>query len=163
MVENKLKIRGARHHNLKNLDIDIPKNKLVIISGLSGSGKSTLAFDTIYVEGQRRYFDSLPHHLKQHMPKFTKPEAQRLEGISPTIAVEQKTGMRSPRSTVGTMTGIYDFLRVLFAKCGTFHCPISKEKVSMQSREEILNRLKMIKKNQKINMKIFSYLFLWFS
>ena len=119
--QNQLKIRGARHHNLKNLDINIPKNKLVVISGLSGSGKSTLAFDTIYAEGQRRYVESLSAYARQFLDMMDKPDVDSIEGLSPAISIQQKTTSKNPRSTVGTTTEIYDYLRLLFARIGKPH------------------------------------------
>ena len=137
MVENKLKIRGARHHNLKNLDVDIPKNKLVVISGLSGSGKSTLAFDTIYAEGQRRYVESLSSYARQFLEMMDKPDVDSIEGLSPAISIQQKTTSKNPRSTVGTTTEIYDYMRLLFARIGISHCTNCGRKVSTQSVERI--------------------------
>jgi len=137
MTENKLKIRGARHHNLKNIDIDIPKNQLVVISGLSGSGKSTLAFDTIYAEGQRRYVESLSAYARQFLEMMDKPEVDSIEGLSPAIAIQQKTTSKNPRSTVGTTTEIYDYMRLLFARIGIPYCTNCGRKVSTQSIERI--------------------------
>ncbi|MCY4491106.1 MAG: excinuclease ABC subunit UvrA [Thaumarchaeota archaeon] len=136
-MENKLKIRGARHHNLKNLDVDIPKNKLVVISGLSGSGKSTLAFDTIYAEGQRRYVESLSAYARQFLEMMDKPDVDSIEGLSPAISIQQKTTSKNPRSTVGTTTEIYDYMRLLFARIGTPHCTNCGRKISTQSIETI--------------------------
>ena len=137
MTENKLKIRGARHHNLKNLDLDIPKNKLVVISGLSGSGKSTLAFDTIYAEGQRRYVESLSSYARQFLEMMDKPDVDSIEGLSPAISIQQKTTSKNPRSTVGTTTEIYDYMRLLFARIGIPYCTNCGRKVSTQSIELI--------------------------
>ncbi len=137
MKENKLKIRGARHHNLKNIDIDIPKNKLVVISGLSGSGKSTLAFDTIYADGQRRYVESLSAYARQFLEMMDKPDVDSIEGLSPAISIQQKTTSKNPRSTVGTTTEIYDYLRLLFARIGIPHCTNCARKISSQSAETI--------------------------
>ncbi|WP_268543263.1 excinuclease ABC subunit UvrA [Candidatus Nitrosotenuis cloacae] len=134
---DKLKIRGARHHNLKNLNIDIPKNKIVVISGLSGSGKSTLAFDTIYAEGQRRYVESLSSYARQFLEMMDKPDVDSIEGLSPAISIQQKTTSKNPRSTVGTTTEIYDYLRLLYARIGTPHCPKCNRKISNQSIESI--------------------------
>ena len=137
MTENKLKIRGARHHNLKNIDVDIPKNKLVVISGLSGSGKSTLAFDTIYAEGQRRYVESLSAYARQFLEMMDKPDVDSIEGLSPAISIQQKTTSKNPRSTVGTTTEIYDYMRLLFARIGIPHCTNCGRKISTQSIETI--------------------------
>ena len=137
MTESKLKIRGARHHNLKNIDIDIPKNKIVVISGLSGSGKSTLAFDTIYAEGQRRYVESLSAYARQFLEMMDKPDVDSIEGLSPAISIQQKTTSKNPRSTVGTTTEIYDYMRLLFARIGIPYCTNCSRKISSQSIETI--------------------------
>ena len=134
---DKLKIRGARQHNLKNLNLDIPKNKLVVISGLSGSGKSTLAFDTIYAEGQRRYVESLSAYARQFLEMMDKPDVDSIEGLSPAISIQQKTTSKNPRSTVGTTTEIYDYLRLLYARIGIPHCTKCGRKISNQSIESI--------------------------
>ncbi|MEW6043873.1 MAG: excinuclease ABC subunit UvrA [Thermoproteota archaeon] len=134
---DKLKIRGARHHNLKNLNLDIPKNRLVVISGLSGSGKSTLAFDTIYAEGQRRYVESLSAYARQFLEMMDKPDVDSIEGLSPAISIQQKTTSKNPRSTVGTTTEIYDYLRLLYARIGIPHCTRCGRKISNQSIESI--------------------------
>ncbi len=141
MVENKLKIRGARHHNLKNIDVDIPKNKLVVISGLSGSGKSTLAFDTIYAEGQRRYVESLSAYARQFLEMMDKPDVDSIDGLSPAIAIQQKTTSKNPRSTVGTTTEIYDYMRLLYARIGIPHCTNCHRKISTQSIERICDSI----------------------
>src|SRR3989344_5664194 len=117
----KLKIRGARHHNLKNIDLDIPKNNLVVISGLSGSGKSSLAFDTLYAEGQRRYVELLSAYARQFLGVMDKPDVDLIEGLSPAISIDQKSASHNPRSTVGTTTEIYDYLRLLYARAGHPH------------------------------------------
>ncbi len=137
MSENKLKIRGARQHNLKNIDVDIPKNKIVVISGLSGSGKSTLAFDTIYAEGQRRYVESLSAYARQFLEMMDKPDVDSIEGLSPAISIQQKTTSKNPRSTVGTTTEIYDYMRLLFARIGIPYCTNCARKISSQSIETI--------------------------
>ena len=118
-----IKIRGAREHNLKNVDIDIPRNKFVVVTGLSGSGKSSLAFDTIYAEGQRRYVESLSAYARQFLGQMDKPDVDYIEGLSPAISIDQKTTSKNPRSTVGTVTEIYDYLRLLYARVGVPHCP----------------------------------------
>ena len=133
----KIIIKGAREHNLKNIDIEIPKNKFVVITGVSGSGKSSLAFDTIYSEGQRRYVESLSAYARQFIGQMTKPDVDSIEGLSPAISIEQKTTNRNPRSTVGTITEVYDYMRLLFAHVGTAHCPVCGKKVEKQSIEEI--------------------------
>ena len=119
----KIVIRGARQHNLKNIHLEIPRNTLTVITGLSGSGKSSLAFDTLYAEGQRRYVESLSAYARQFLDQMERPDVDSVEGLSPSIAIEQKTTTRSPRSTVGTITEIYDYLRVLFARAGKPYCP----------------------------------------
>jgi len=150
MPENKLKIRGARHHNLKNIDVDIPKNKLVVISGLSGSGKSTLAFDTIYAEGQRRYVESLSAYARQFLEMMDKPDVDSIEGLSPAISIQQKTTSKNPRSTVGTTTEIYDYMRLLFARIGIPYCIHCSRKISSQSVETICDSVLRDFTNQKI-------------
>src|SRR5678816_4304009 len=123
MALDKLIVRGAREHNLKNINLEIPRDKLVVITGLSGSGKSSLAFDTIYAEGQRRYVESLSAYARQFLGLMEKPDVDQSEGLSPAISIDQKGAGRNPRSTVGTVTEIYDYLRLLFARAGTPHCP----------------------------------------
>ena len=149
MTKNKLKIRGARHHNLKNLDVDIPKNKLVVISGLSGSGKSTLAFDTIYAEGQRRYVESLSAYARQFLEMMDKPDVDSIEGLSPAISIQQKTTSKNPRSTVGTTTEIYDYMRLLYARIGIPYCTNVEKKYPLsQSRQFVIlfSKILMVKK-----------------
>ena len=140
-MKDKIIIRGARVNNLKNIDIEIPKNKLVVVTGLSGSGKSSLAFDTIYAEGQRRYAESLSAYAKQFLDLMDKPDVDSMEGLSPTIAIDQKSSSVNPRSTVGTVTEIYDYLRLLFAKVGTVHCHLCGQAVSKQTPEQIFDQL----------------------
>jgi excinuclease ABC subunit A len=139
-----IKIRGARQHNLKNIDLDIPKGKLVVFTGLSGSGKSSLAFDTIYAEGQRRYVESLSSYARQFLGLMTKPDVDSLEGLSPAIAIDQKTTSHNPRSTVGTITEIYDYLRLLYARVGRPHCPNCGREISQQTIDQIVNQAKEI-------------------
>ena len=143
-------LKKVRVHNLKDVDLTLNPNQLIVFTGVSGSGKSSLAFDTIYVEGQRRYIESLSAYARRHLGDLPKPDAELITGISPTIAIEQKTSGRNPRSTVGTMTGIYDFMRVLFARVGIPHCPISKEAVVPQSVEHILEKIKKEPKGSKL-------------
>lgn len=138
---NEIIIKGARENNLKNIDLTIPKNKLVVITGISGSGKSSLAFDTIYAEGQRRYIESLSAYARQFLGGSEKPDVDSIEGLSPAISIEQKTTSKNPRSTVGTVTEIYDYLRLLYARIGQPHCPIHKIKIQSQSIEEMVNKL----------------------
>jgi len=145
-------IRGAREHNLKNINLDIPRNKLVVITGLSGSGKSSLAFDTLYAEGQRRYVESLSAYARQFLGLMEKPDVERIEGLSPAISIEQKAGMRNPRSTVGTVTEIYDYLRLLYARIGIPHCPECGKVVQRQSAQEIIDRLMTLPEETKLTL-----------
>ncbi len=138
-MQEKLIVRGAREHNLKNITVELPRNKFIVITGLSGSGKSTLAFDTIYAEGQRRYVESLSAYARQFLGLMNKPDVDAIEGLSPAISIEQKTTSKNPRSTVGTVTEIYDYLRLLFARIGTLHCPQCKSTIKPQSAENIVN------------------------
>ena len=138
---DKITIKGARQHNLKNIDIELPKNEFIVITGVSGSGKSSLAFDTIYSEGQRRYVESLSAYARQFIGQMNKPEVDSIEGLSPAISIEQKTTNRNPRSTVGTITEVYDYLRLLFAHIGIAHCPICHTAVEKQSVDEIVENI----------------------
>lgn len=138
---NKIIIRGANVNNLKNIDVEIPKNKLVVITGISGSGKSSLAFDTIYIEGQRRYVESLSSYARQFINQQDKPDVDQITGLSPAIAIDQRTVSHNPRSTVGTLTEIYDLLRLLFARIGHPHCPECGLEIVKQSKEQILNKI----------------------
>ncbi|MCA9460292.1 MAG: excinuclease ABC subunit UvrA, partial [Nanoarchaeota archaeon] len=142
-------VKGAREHNLKNIDVEFPRDKFVVITGLSGSGKSTLAFDTIYAEGNRRYVESLSAYARQFLGNMTKPDIDSIEGLSPAISIEQKTTSKNPRSTVGTVTEIYDYLRLLYARIGVSHCPKCDSKIKPQSAENIVN-LVMSEKDKKI-------------
>ena len=141
MVQEYIKVRGARVHNLKNVNVDIPRNKLVVITGLSGSGKSSLAFDTVYAEGQRRYVESLSAYARQFLGQMDKPDVDYIEGLSPAISIDQKTTSRNPRSTVGTVTEIYDFLRLLYARIGRPHCPQCGQKISQQTVQQMVDQL----------------------
>jgi excinuclease ABC subunit A len=141
-------IKGAREHNLKNIDVSLPKEKFIVITGLSGSGKSTLAFDTLYAEGQRRYVESLSAYARQFLGVMNKPDVDSIEGLSPAISIEQKTTSKNPRSTVGTVTEIYDYLRLLFARIGIPYCPIHNEPIESQTAEQIVNKIKDEYKNQ---------------
>ena len=134
-----IKIKGAREHNLKNIDVDIPRDKLVVITGLSGSGKSSLAFDTIYAEGQRRYVESLSAYARQFLGQMEKPDVDHIEGLSPAISIDQKTTSRNPRSTVGTVTEIHDYLRLVFARAGEVHCPKCGKKIERQTVDQIVD------------------------
>lgn len=149
---DKIVIKGARENNLKNIDIEIPKNKLVVMTGVSGSGKSSLAFDTIYAEGQRRYVESLSAYARQFIGNVDKPDVDSIEGLSPSISIDQKTTNKNPRSTVGTITEIYDFLRLLFARIGVPYCPKHNKPITSQSVEEMTNRVLEIGENTKIEV-----------
>lgn len=141
MLADKIIIRGAREHNLKNLNVEIPKNKLVVITGLSGSGKSSLAFDTLYAEGQRRYVESLSAYARQFLGLMEKPDVDYIEGLSPAISIDQKSASKNPRSTVGTITEIYDYMRLLWARVGTPHCPVDGKEIKAQTPQEIVDQI----------------------
>ncbi|HEV3156659.1 MAG TPA: excinuclease ABC subunit UvrA [Candidatus Baltobacteraceae bacterium] len=145
-------IKGAREHNLKNIDLTLPRNKLIVITGLSGSGKSSLAFDTIYAEGQRRYVESLSSYARQFLGQMEKPDVDYIEGLSPAISIDQKSTSRNPRSTVGTVTEIYDYLRLLYARIGIPHCPKCKREVSAQSSEQIVDQILELPEGSRIHV-----------
>jgi len=147
-----IKVKGAREHNLKGIDVSIPKEKLVVITGLSGSGKSSLAFDTIYAEGQRRYVESLSAYARQFLGQMEKPKVDSIEGLSPAIAIDQKTSSRSPRSTVGTVTEIHDYLRLLWARVGVSYCPTCNKKISKQSVEFIVKQIMNLKEGTQVDI-----------
>ena len=149
---NSIKIKGARQHNLKNIDITIPRDKLVVITGLSGSGKSSLAFDTIYAEGQRRYVESLSSYARQFLGLMEKPDMDYIEGLSPAISIEQKATARNPRSTVGTVTEIHDYLRLLYAHIGKPHCWKCGEMIKKQTTQQIVDRLMQLKPGSRIHI-----------
>ena len=134
-------IKGAKVNNLKNIDITIPRDKLVVLTGLSGSGKSSLAFDTLYAEGHRRFVESLSSYARMFLGQMDKPEVDLIEGLSPSISIDQKTTSKNPRSTVGTVTEIYDYLRLLYARVGTPHCPICKKEIRQQTQDQIVDRI----------------------
>ena len=136
-----ISIRGAKVHNLKNIDVSLPRNKLVVITGLSGSGKSSLAFDTIYAEGQRRYVESLSAYARQFLSLMEKPDVDHIEGLSPAISIEQKATSHNPRSTVGTITEIYDYLRLLFARVGSPRCPDHGEELQAQTISQMVDSI----------------------
>ena len=138
---DKISIRGARTHNLKNIDLEIPRDKLIVITGLSGSGKSSLAFDTLYAEGQRRYVESLSAYARQFLSLMEKPDVDHIEGLSPAISIEQKSTSHNPRSTVGTITEIHDYLRLLFARVGEPHCPEHGTKLQAQSISQMVDQI----------------------
>src|SRR5687767_10992635 len=140
-VTDRLVVRGAREHNLQNISLDLPRDALIVFTGLSGSGKSSLAFDTIFAEGQRRYVESLPAYARQFLGQMDKPDVDFIEGLSPAVSIDQKSTSRNPRSTVGTITEVYDYLRLLYARAGRPHCPICGEPISRQSPQQIVDRV----------------------
>ena len=152
MAHDWISVRGARVHNLKNIDVDIPRHKLVVITGLSGSGKSSLAFDTIYAEGQRRYVESLSAYARQFLEQMEKPDVDLIDGLSPAISIEQKTTGSNPRSTVGTVTEIYDYLRLVFANIGVPHCPNCGKEITSQSLERIVDMVMLYPQDERINV-----------
>ena len=152
MIQKKIIIKGAREHNLKNINLEIPRNKLVVITGLSGSGKSSLAFDTIYAEGQRRYIESLSSYARQFMERMKKPDVDYIEGLSPAISIDQRKASKNPRSTVGTVTEIYDYLRLLFARIGIPHCPQCGRQVSKQTVEQMVDQIINLSPGTKIQV-----------
>ena len=152
MSKNKIVIKGARTHNLKNINLEIPRDKLVVITGLSGSGKSSLAFDTLYAEGQRRYVESLSAYARQFLGQMDKPDVDSIEGLSPAISIDQKTTSQNPRSTVGTATEINDFLRLLFARVGTPYCPHHHVPIEKQSVEQMVDRILELPERSKVQI-----------
>ncbi len=152
MATDKIKIRGARVHNLKNISLDIPRNKVVVITGLSGSGKSSLAFDTIYAEGQRRYVESLSAYARQFLEQMDKPDVDYIDGLSPAISIEQRTSSRNPRSTLGTVTEIYDYLRLLFARIGHPHCPVCGIEIASQTTQQIVDQIMNLPEGARIQI-----------
>ena len=149
---DRIKIRGARANNLKNIDVDIPRDALVVMTGLSGSGKSSLAFDTIFADGQRRYMESLSSYARQFLGQMEKPDVDSIEGLSPAISIDQKTTSKNPRSTVGTVTEIYDYLRLLYARIGIPHCPICGREIRQQSIDEMVDRVLELEEGTKIQL-----------
>ena len=147
-----IKIRGANEHNLKNLDVDIPRNEFIVFTGLSGSGKSSLAFDTIYAEGQRRYMESLSSYARQFLGQMEKPDVERIEGLSPAISIDQKSTNRNPRSTVGTVTEIYDYFRLLYARIGIPHCPVCGKEIMKQSVDQMVDQILSLPEGTKIQL-----------
>ena len=149
-MENVIRIQGARAHNLKNIDVEIPRDKLVVVTGLSGSGKSSLAFDTIYAEGQRRYVESLSSYARQFLGQMDKPDVDNIEGLSPAISIDQKTTSRNPRSTVGTVTEIYDYMRLMFARAGRPHCPKCGKPIAQQTVDQMMDKLEALPERTKL-------------
>ena len=150
--DNFIKIRGGSEHNLKNIDLDIPRNKFVVLTGLSGSGKSSLAFDTIYAEGQRRYMESLSSYARQFLGQMEKPNVDSIEGLSPAISIDQKSTNRNPRSTVGTVTEIYDYFRLLYARIGIPHCPQCGKEIKKQSVDQMVDSIMELPERTKIQL-----------
>src|SRR5689334_4245632 len=145
-----IRIKGAREHNLKNIDVDVPRDQVVVITGLSGSGKSTLAFDTVYAEGQRKYMESLSAYARQFLDQLQKPDIDEIEGLPPTIAIEQRSASSNPRSTVATTTEIYDYLRVLFARAGTPHCWECGRQITAQQPSQIVDNVMGLPAGSKV-------------
>ena len=152
MSRQYIKIRGANEHNLKNIDVDIPRNELVVLTGLSGSGKSSLAFDTIYAEGQRRYMESLSSYARQFLGQMEKPDVESIEGLSPAISIDQKSTNRNPRSTVGTVTEIYDYMRLLYARIGIPHCPKCGKEIRRQTVDQMVDQLLSMPEKTRIQL-----------
>ncbi|MEQ1654755.1 MAG: ABC-ATPase UvrA, partial [Nitrospira sp.] len=151
-MSNSITIKGAREHNLKNIDVVIPRDKLVVITGLSGSGKSSLAFDTIYAEGQRRYVESLSAYARQFLEQMGKPDVDSIEGLSPAISIEQKSTSHNPRSTVGTVTEIYDYLRLLFARVGRPYCFQCGEEIAAQTVQQMVDAIAGLPEGSKFQI-----------
>ncbi len=149
-MQDFIRVQGAREHNLKNISVNIPRDKLVVITGLSGSGKSSLAFDTIYAEGQRRYVESLSSYARQFLGLMEKPDVDQIDGLSPAISIDQKSTSRNPRSTVATVTEIYDYMRLLFARVGIPHCPICGLTVNRQTTTSIVDQVYEVNKGERI-------------
>ena len=147
-----IKIRGANEHNLKNINVDIPRNELVVLTGMSGSGKSSLAFDTIYAEGQRRYMESLSSYARQFLGQMEKPNVESIEGLSPAISIDQKSTNRNPRSTVGTVTEIYDYFRLLYARIGIPHCPKCGREIAKQTVDQMVDQIMNMGEGTKIQL-----------
>ena len=151
-MKDKIVIKGAREHNLQNVDLTIPRDQLVVFTGVSGSGKSSLAFDTIYAEGQRRYVESLSSYARQFLGQMEKPDVDLIEGLSPAISIDQKTTSHNPRSTVGTVTEIYDYLRLLYARIGIPHCPKCGKEIKKQTIDQIVDRIMELPERTKLQL-----------
>ena len=150
MTFKSLIVRGAREHNLKNINVEIPRDKLTVLTGLSGSGKSSLAFDTIYAEGQRRYMESLSSYARMFLGQMEKPDVDGIDGLSPAISIDQKTTSKNPRSTVGTVTEIYDYLRLLYARIGVPHCPVCGREITQQTIDQIVDKVMALEEGSRI-------------
>ena len=151
-MNDKIMIHGAREHNLKNIDLEIPRDKLIVFTGLSGSGKSSLAFDTIYADGQRRYMESLSSYARQFLGMMEKPDVDEITGLSPAISIDQKTTSKNPRSTVGTVTEIYDYLRLLYARIGVPHCPVCGREIRQQTVDQMVDKVMELPERTKIQI-----------
>ena len=151
-MNDKIIIKGVNQHNLKNVDLELPKNELIVFTGVSGSGKSSLAFDTIFAEGQRRYVESLSTYARQFLGQMDKPDVESIEGLSPAISIDQKSTSNNPRSTVGTVTEIYDYLRLLYARIGVPHCPQCGDEIKPQSIDEIVDKIMSLPEGSKIQV-----------
>ena len=151
-MNDKIVIHGAREHNLKNIDLEIPRDKLIVFTGLSGSGKSSLAFDTIYADGQRRYMESLSSYARQFLGMMEKPDVDEISGLSPAISIDQKTTSKNPRSTVGTVTEIYDYLRLLYARIGIPHCPVCGREIRQQTVDQMVDKVMELPQRTKIQI-----------
>lgn len=152
MQSNEIVIKGAREHNLKNVDVTIPRDKLIVLTGLSGSGKSSLAFDTIFADGQRRYMESLSSYARQFLGQMEKPDVDSITGLSPAISIDQKTTSKNPRSTVGTVTEIYDYLRLLYARIGVPHCPVCGKEIRQQTIDQIVDKIMELDQGTKFQL-----------
>ena len=151
-MTDKIIIKGARENNLKNIDLELPRDQLIVMTGLSGSGKSSLAFDTIYADGQRRYVESLSSYARMFLGQMEKPDVDSIEGLSPAISIDQKTTSKNPRSTVGTVTEIYDYLRLLYARIGIPHCPICGREISQQTIDQMVDTLMTLPAGTKLQL-----------
>ena len=151
-MKDKIVVKGARVHNLKNVSLEIPRDKLIVFTGLSGSGKSSLAFDTLYAEGQRRYVESLSSYARQFLGQMNKPDVDNIEGLSPAISIDQKTTSKNPRSTVGTITEVYDYLRLLYARVGIPHCPKCGKEITQQSVDQIVDNVMKLGEKTKVQV-----------
>ena len=158
MSLDKIVVHGAREHNLKNIDVTIPRDKLVVLTGLSGSGKSSLAFDTIYAEGQRRYVESLSSYARMFLGQMEKPDVDMIDGLSPAISIDQKPTSKNPRSTVGTVTEIYGYLRLLYARIGIPHCPICGREIKQQTIDQIVDQVLSLPPQSFLGFRRFQYL-----
>lgn len=152
MANDKIIIKGAKENNLKNIDLTIPRDKLVVMTGLSGSGKSSLAFDTIYADGQRRYMESLSSYARMFLGQMEKPNVESIEGLSPAISIDQKTTSRNPRSTVGTVTEIYDYLRLMYARIGIPHCPICGKEIKQQTVDQMVDAIMNLPEGTRVQI-----------